>query len=87
MPKLEIPPSLDTDQENKEIARLWICGERPTFVIEKDVWDDPFVWGVVIVDLMRHIAMSYGKEVNAEHPNVLSRIRKGFDAEWENPTD
>jgi len=49
--------------------------------------DDPFVMGMVLVDVARTYAKSFQArdDSDTEH-EYLKRIREGFEAEWESPT-
>lgn len=51
------------------------------------VWDDPAAWGLFLVDVARHAARAYQQLGQRTESEVLDRIRQGFDAEWESPTD
>jgi len=51
------------------------------------VYDDPFAFGIVIVDAMRTIALAYTEQDDASGPTLyLARIKKGLDAEFEKLT-
>ncbi len=56
-------------------------------VISTEAWSDPAAWGILLVDIARHVAIAYqgadGRDANV----VLARVKAGFDAEWTCPTD
>ena len=58
--------------------------------IETDVrlvFDDPFTFGMVLVDAARTIAEVFARDEGAsESEAYLKRIRDGFDAEWNKVT-
>lgn len=50
-------------------------------------FDDPFEFGVFMVDIIRTIALSYQRTENASSSSrYLDRMKEGLDAEWENKT-
>jgi hypothetical protein len=52
-----------------------------------NLWKDPGTWGIMLVDLAKHIALSYEQATGQNAASVLRKIKKGFDAEWGSPTD
>jgi hypothetical protein len=50
-------------------------------------WKDPAAWGIMLVDLAKHIASAYEQSGGLNQAAALSRIKQGFDTEWESPTD
>lgn len=51
------------------------------------VYDDPFTYGMVIVDAMRTIALAYAEMDDAsQHGPYLERIKLGLDAEFDSLT-
>lgn len=85
--ELAIPPAAIQDIEAIEIARIWAAGGKQHVTLATGVWDDPAAWGLMLVDLARQIASAYAVSEGRSSPEVLARIRAGFDAEWDNPTD
>jgi hypothetical protein len=70
-----------------EIARVWVASGGQHVTLDASVWEDPAAWGLALVDLARHIASAYEQSGGPSAEDALARIRAGFDAEWENPTD
>ncbi len=86
MPRpLPVPSFADAD-DAIELIRVFVSAGSPHITLATDVWDDPAAWGILMVDVMRHVARSYGGTVNMDHDAVLKRIREGFDAEWSHET-
>ncbi len=82
----------------QEILRLWLTKERVLAIHRGGVWDDPFTWGMALADIVQHIARGYvegggtcegpdGEVVTVTVEQVIERIREGFDAELDSPTD
>ena len=87
--ELDLPPIATSNQEAVEILRVWVTPDEDqqlTQVTLRSHWADPGAWGIVLVDVARHVANAYGREGRAPDA-VLERIRELFDAEWSNPTD
>ena len=84
--ELPIPPGAAKALNGFEIARIWVGDNSQHVSLMASVWKDPAAWGVALVDLARHIADAYHKERGSETSELLSRIREGFDAEWEQTT-
>lgn len=85
--ELEIPSLAASDPEGLELARIWAADGKQVVSLRADAWDDPVAWGLMPVDLARHVALAYEQCGNRTRQDVLARIKEGFDAEWENPTD
>ena len=72
-----------------EFARFWSEPEgEQTFIIEpRALGADPFLFGMALVDAIRHGAIAYSRAVGISEDQALARIMEGFQAELENPTD
>ena len=87
MAELQKPESASTDENAREIARIWAAHGKQIVVFDPNLWDDPSKWGIFLVDLMKHIANSYHELRGSDKAVILNRIREGFDAEWSFSTD
>ena len=74
---------------SNEFARFWSDPEgEQTFIIEpRALGADPFMFGMAMVDAIRHGAIAYSRAVGISEDHALARIMEGFQAELENPTD
>ena len=71
----------------QEILRVWaVDGDAQHFAIAPDVWSDPATWGLMLVDIARHVARGLARASDQSEADVLARIKAGFDVEWEDPT-
>ena len=84
--ELPIPPEAAKATNGFEIARIWMGDNSQQVSLMASVWKDPAAWGIALVDLAKRIADAYHKERGSETSELLSRIREGFDAEWEQTT-
>ncbi|MEM6274082.1 MAG: DUF5076 domain-containing protein [Myxococcota bacterium] len=85
--ELPIPPAVLEAEQALEIARVWGADGEQHVTLAGELWDDPAAWGLVLVDLARHVANAYEQGSGREVNEVLERIREAFDAEWDSPTD
>jgi len=88
-PKDELapPPACSADPKSFEIARLWVANGAQHVVLRTDVWPDPAVWGIVLADLARHVALAYQRKDGHDLEDVLERVLAGFHTELESPID
>jgi hypothetical protein len=83
----QIPNTVYDDPEAREVLRAWIAHGGLHMSFQPSFWPNPSTWGILIVDLMRHLARGYEQDGLFTYKDALSRIRSGLDAEWEHPTD
>ena len=50
-------------------------------------FEEPDMWGLLLVDIARHAARAYAKESAYTEDEALARIVEMFEAEIERPTD
>jgi hypothetical protein len=84
--ELDPPPMATQEETSVEVLRLWVLPDGPQQVSLQTAWEDPGLWGLMLVDVARHVARAY--ERDGRDPNeTLRAIKHFFDAEWSNPTD
>lgn len=83
---LPVPPAVSGATKAMEMARIWLVDGDQHVVLTPNLWKDPASWGLMLVDLARHVAAAYEAQGH-QRPEVLRRIRDAFDAEWKHPTD
>jgi hypothetical protein len=69
------------------MVRVWAAGGKQHVTIAIGLWNDPALWGMMLVDLARHIANAMEQAMGMNQDLILQRLKAGFDAEWESPTD
>ncbi len=68
------------------MLRVWTAPGNPQQLTLRITWKDAGAWGLLLVDVARHVAQAYANE--GQDPKVVvARIRELFDAEWSAPTD
>jgi hypothetical protein len=74
---------------SNEFARLWAEPEGPvTCIIEpRALGPDPFLFGMALVDAVRHGAKAFAYDTGDSGDEALARIWDGLDAERANPTE
>jgi hypothetical protein len=85
--QLQIPDSARRDPKSFELLRVWVANKGQHVSLRTGVWKDPAAWGVMLSDLMQHIANSYHQDEGFERAKTLQRIKAGLDAELASPTD
>lgn len=92
--KSNMPGEIDVSgfdflRDSEEFARLWHSGDDGLVAIiePRALAADPAIFGMAIVDTIRHGAKAYAHAVGISEEDALARIWEGFDAERSNPTD
>jgi hypothetical protein len=85
--ELRVPDSWLKQAAAREIVRIWANGDAQNFVLRIDVWRDPAAWGLLLVDLARHIAKAYAQKYGGSVDEVLARVKEGIDAEFSSPSE
>jgi hypothetical protein len=83
--ELSVPPDA-LEKGGVEILRASIV-EGAVSVAMRRAFDDPFTWGILLVDLARHASRIYALETKTAEEEVLAAIREGIEAEFDRPTD
>lgn len=85
--ELPIPRAAGNEEQSIELVRVWAAGGQQHVSLATDLWDDPANWGIMLVDLAKHIANAYGETSEIGLAQALARLKEGFDAEWGTPTN
>jgi hypothetical protein len=85
--ELAAPPGALIDPtRSREVLRAWIVKEGLQ-VSMQPAFEDPSVWGILLVDLARHAARMYADQGDCSFEQALTKIRLMWDAESGKPTD
>lgn len=85
--ELPIPPIAAADPKTVELLRVWAANKTQHVSLPSHLWDGPGSWGIMLVDLAKHVANGYALSRGDVRATVLARIRQVFDAEWNSATD
>jgi hypothetical protein len=83
--ELEIPSAIFDSNQCAELARIWLVDGDQVAVISPRLWDDPGVWGLMLVDLAKHVAAAYA-QAGVPEAVALRKIKEAMQAEWSHPT-
>ena len=84
---LPIPDAARQDPHSFELIRVWVADEGLHTSLRTAVWDDPFAYGIMLCDLMKHIANAYHQDCGRDWAETFQRVKAGLDAELASPTD
>lgn len=79
--QLEIPDGVSSDPKAFELVRAWVAQGDLHVSLEMGGWDDPTAWGVVLADLVRHVARFYAEQKRLNPEQTIGRVRDAMDAE------
>ena len=82
---LNAPPDA-LEKGGVEILRASVVDGAVSIALRR-AFDDPFTWGVLLVDLARHAARVYAMETDLSEEEALAEIVSGIQAELDNPSD
>ena len=81
-----IPPDALANDEAVEILRAFVVDGGLSIAFTRG-FDDPSMWGMMLVDVARHAARAYAKEGVMEEGAALQRIAEMFETEMAHQTD
>lgn len=85
---LDPPPASNRDKEAFELIRVWIAEQNQHVSLRAGVWKDGLHWGMMLADLAQHIANAESMGNKAfDRRKFIARLREGFEAEMDSPTD
>jgi len=79
--QLAIPPGAAADAKAFELVRAWVAQGDLHVSLQMGGWDDPTAWGVVLADLVRHVARFYQEQKQLNPDATIARVRDAMDAE------
>ena len=88
--ELPIPPEALT-HPSVEMIRVWLANNQQYIVLNIGFWEDRGInernaWGIVIADMIHHIANAHKSEYGHDQSETVSIIRRAIEAEMDNPT-
>jgi hypothetical protein len=81
-----LPPDVMDRDDATEVLRAFIVDQGLSIAFMR-AFDEPDMWGLLLVDIARHAARAYARESDYTEDEALTRIIDMFDAEIARPTD
>ena len=81
-----IPPDAMGRDDAVEVLRAFVIDGGLSISFMR-AFDEPDMWGMLLVDIARHAARVFEKEGVCSAEEAMARMRAMFDAELANPTD
>ena len=82
---LSVPPDA-LAKGGHEVLRASIVDGGVSVALRRS-FDEPFTWGVLLIDLARHAARIYALETGMTEDEAFAEIRDGIESELSRPTD
>jgi hypothetical protein len=81
-----VPPDAIGRDDAVEVLRAFVIDGGLSISFTR-AFDDPAMWGMLLVDIARHAARVFGKEGVCSEAEALQSIYAMFEAELGSPTD
>ena len=81
-----LPPDVIDRDDATEVLRAFVVDSGLSIAFTR-AFDEPDMWGLLLVDIARHAARAYARESAYSEDEALRRIIDMFEAEIARPTD
>jgi AcrR family transcriptional regulator len=81
-----LPPDVIGREDATEVLRAFVLDGGLSIAFQR-AFEEPDVWGLLLVDVARHAARAYARESEYSEEEALQRIVEMFEAELARPTD
>jgi Domain of unknown function (DUF5076) len=81
-----LPPDVVDREDATEVLRAFVLDGGLSIAFMR-AFEEPDMWGLLLVDIARHAARAYGRESAYSEDEALNRIVEMFEAEIARPTD
>jgi len=81
-----LPPDVVGRDDATEVLRAFVLDGGLSIAFTR-AFEEPDMWGLLLVDVARHAARAYGRESAFTEEDALARIVDMFEAEIARPTD
>src|SRR3954447_19141730 len=81
-----LPPDVMGRDDATEVLRAFVLDGGLSIAFQR-AFEEPDMWGLLLVDLARHAARAYAREREYTEEDSMSRILEMFQYEIERPTD
>jgi hypothetical protein len=81
-----LPPDVMGRDDATEVLRAFVVDGGLSIAFTR-AFEEPDMWGLLLVDIARHAARAYAKESAYTEDEALARVVEMFEAEIARPTD
>ena len=81
-----LPPDVMGRDDATEVLRAFVVDGGLSIAFTR-AFEEPDMWGLLLVDIARHAARAYAKESSYTEEEALARVVDMFEAEIARPTD
>jgi hypothetical protein len=88
---LPLPPAAEADPRSLEMIRVWLAKNKLHCVLNVGFWeaqgiDELKAWGLMLADMLHHLANAHQAEYGRNPIETLRVIRKSLEVELDHPT-
>lgn len=88
--ELPIPP-VALKHRSAEMIRVWLANGKQHVVLNIGFWeergiDERDAWGLLLADMIHHIADAHESEYGHKSQETIAKIRRAFETEMDSPT-
>jgi hypothetical protein len=89
--ELPIPPNAAAEDRSLEMIRVWLANGKQHCVLNIGFWeergiDECHAWGILLADMLHHIANAHEKEYGRDPRETINRVRESLLIEMEHAT-
>ena len=89
--ELPIPPAAAADDRSLEMIRVWLADGKQHCVLNIGIWEERGIdecraWGILLADMMHHIANAHDQEYGRDPRETINRVRESLLIEMEHAT-
>jgi len=86
--ELVVPPAARADASSREMLRAWIADGGLHCTLSIGAWGDKETigWGILLTDVVRHVADALQKQDGLNPEDTIKQIRAVFNKELDEPT-
>src|ERR1700728_4783134 len=81
-----LPPDVISRDDATEVLRAFVVDGGLSIAFTR-AFEEPDMWGLLLVDIARHAARAYAKESSYTEEEALARVVEMFESEIARPTD
>ena len=81
-----MPPDVMGRDDATEVLRAFVVDGGLSIAFTR-AFEEPDMWGLLLVDIARHAARAYAKESSYTEEEALARVVEMFESEIARPTD